>query len=229
MRVAIIQSSYIPWKGYFDIIHDCDLFIFLDCVQYTKRDWRSRNQIKTADGLKWLSIPVGDNCRRMINEVTINDPKWQTVHWKTIERFYSKASFYHRYKDLFRDIYLNSRWTSLSQLNQFLIQTICREILSVTTLFSVAASYPAASSKSDLILSLCKTANATEYVTGPKAKAYLNESQFHDEGIDITYKDYSQYPEYRQFYPPFVHTVSILDLIFHNGPNSSYFIWGWRS
>ena len=57
-KVAILQSNYIPWKGYFDIINMVDEFILFDDMQYTKRDWRNRNIIKTAAGLKWLTIPV---------------------------------------------------------------------------------------------------------------------------------------------------------------------------
>ena len=92
-RVAIVQSSYIPWKGYFDLIRAADEFILLDDVQFTKRDWRSRNRIKTKDGLHWLSIPVHTKGRyeQRILDATVSDPSWAVRHWQTIQGAYARA------------------------------------------------------------------------------------------------------------------------------------------
>jgi len=95
--VAILQSNYIPWKGYFDVINDVDLFIFYDDVQYTKNDWRNRNKVKTANGTGWLSIPVGADKNRLICEVILNDNRWQEKHWKTLCQLYGKASYFSSY------------------------------------------------------------------------------------------------------------------------------------
>src|ERR1700681_1938553 len=94
-RVAILQSNYIPWKGYFDIIHDVDLFVFYDDVQYTKNDWRNRNKIKTPQGTQWITIPVGTNEHRLICEVEIRDTSWQKKHWKMLQQNYAKAPYFH--------------------------------------------------------------------------------------------------------------------------------------
>src|SRR5579875_99675 len=104
--VAIIQSSYIPWKGYFDIINDVDEFIFLDDVQYTVRDWRTRNRIKTANGSMWLTVPAGSNRNRLICDVTIEDSSWQKRHWQTIRHNYSRAPYFREYESFFEELYL---------------------------------------------------------------------------------------------------------------------------
>ncbi|HEU5201697.1 MAG TPA: WbqC family protein, partial [Nitrospira sp.] len=90
-RVAICQSNYLPWKGYFDLIHDVDVFVFYDDVQYTKNDWRNRNKIKTPQGVQWLTIPVGSHCHCRICDVSLQDSYWQKQHWKTLVQRYRKA------------------------------------------------------------------------------------------------------------------------------------------
>src|SRR5574337_179439 len=128
-RVAILQSNYIPWKGYFDLIHDVDLFVFYDDNQYTSRDWRNRNKIKTAQGLAWLSVPVGAERSRCICEVNIPESGWQTKHWTTIQQNYGKCSHFGRYREYFEHVYLGTRWGMLSELNQSMAQHIAREFL----------------------------------------------------------------------------------------------------
>lgn len=227
-RVAISQSNYIPWKGYFDLIHDVDLFVFYDDVQYTVRDWRSRNVIKTPNGLLWLSVPVGANRNRLINEVTIVSHEWQQAHWKTISQNYKKAQYFGLYKDFFEETYLNCKWESLSKLNQFLIEHIAKEYLQIKTKFANSTEFPRDGEKQAAILSLLKSTGASSYVSGPAAKAYIEPEAFQKIGIDLIWKEYSGYQEYFQFNPPFRHDVSILDLLFHAGPDAPYYIWGWR-
>ncbi len=135
-RVAVIQSNYIPWKGYFDIIHDVDLFIFYDDVQYTKNDWRNRNRIKTAQGLHWLTIPVGSHNGKLINEIELTDSRWQRKHWTTIQQSYSKAPYFGHYQEFFESVYLSADRPNLSDLNQFLIKSICTEFLGIRTEFA---------------------------------------------------------------------------------------------
>lgn len=227
-RVAISQSNYIPWKGYFDLIHDVDLFVFYDDVQYTVRDWRNRNTIKTPDSLFWLSVPVGINRNRLINEVVISNNDWQRVHWKTIGQYYKKAEYFGRYKDFFEEIYLRYKWESLSKLNQFLVEHIAKEYLQIKTKFANSTEFSRSGEKQAAICSLLESIGASSYVSGPSAKAYIEAEDFQKSGIDLIWKDYSGYPEYHQFYPPFRHDVSILDLLFHAGPDAPYYIWGWR-
>lgn len=227
MRVAIIQSNYIPWKGYFDIINDVDLFIFLDDVQFTKNDWRNRNLIKTSQGLKWLSIPVGTNINRKINEVTIKNEHWQMIHYKTLQQYYKKAPYYSIYKKLLEEIYIETKWSSLSSLNQFVIMKIS-EILGINTSFINSSDLNVSGRRLEKVINLLKKVNADVYVSGPAAKAYIDENVFQENKIELIYKDYQGYPEYPQLYPPFEHKVTILDLLFNTGPDAPYYIWGWR-
>jgi hypothetical protein len=226
--VAIIQSNYIPWKGYFDIINDSDIFIFLDDVQYTKNDWRNRNKIKTTQGLKWLTIPVGSNINRLISEVELNNDVWQKDHWAKLESSYGNAKYFEMYKDLFKEIYLAQKWESLSQLNQFIIKLISKEILGIKSQFINSSDLKGVGKKQDKVINLIQAVSGDVYISGPAARNYNDDQLFVDEGIELIYKDYSNYPEYEQFIPPFEHGVTILDLIFHKGPESPYYIWGWR-
>ncbi len=227
-KVAVIQSNYIPWKGYFDIIHDVDLFIFYDDVQYTKNDWRNRNKVKTAQGPQWLTIPVGASEQRLICEVELNDNHWPRKHWATLQQAYSKRPYFKQYQEFFEHIYLKTKWATLSELNQFLIKTISSEFLGLKTEFAKSQEFRLAGEKGDRLLNLLQQAAATLYVSGPAAKDYLNEQKFVDAGIQLVYKDYSGYPEYPQAFPPFEHQVSVLDVLFNCGPEAPYYIWGWR-
>lgn len=228
-RVAVLQSNYIPWKGYFDIIHDVELFVFYDDVQYTKNDWRNRNKIKTAGGLRWLSIPAGEAHHRLIHEVALLDARWQEQHWATLCQNYSRCPHFGRYRDYFESVYLGEHWANLSALNQALVRHISREFLGVKTVFADSRSYQASGAKLDRLVDLVGKTGATAYVSGPTAKAYVDPSRFSDLGIELIWKDYSGYPEYPQRFPPFEHGVSILDLLFNVGPDASWYIWGWRS
>ncbi|MFZ5632085.1 MAG: WbqC family protein [Bacillota bacterium] len=227
-KVAVIQSNYIPWKGYFDIIHDVDLFIFYDDVQFTTRDWRNRNKIKTPGGTFWLTIPVGADVNRLICEVPITDFRWAIKHWKTIEQFYSKASYFNKYKDFLTYVYLEKKWSYLSEINQFIIKKISKDFLGIKTEFMDSRELCASGKKTDRLLDIVEKVGADTYISGPAAKNYIDEKKFEEAEIKLEYKDYSGYPEYPQFHPPFTHSVSILDLLFHVGPDAPYYIWGWR-
>lgn len=229
LRVAVLQSNYIPWKGYFDLIHEVDLFVFYDDVQYTKSDWRNRNRIKTANGLLWLSVPVGDSCRRQVDEVQIPDAGWQQRHWQTLLQNYGRCAHFERYRDYFESVYLGRRWTSLSELNQSLIEHISREFLGCSTRFARSSDYGSAGAKLDRLLDLLQRTGASHYLSGPAAKAYIKADRFAAAGIELAWMDYSGYPTYPQRFPPFEHAVSVLDLLFNAGPDAAELIWGWRA
>lgn len=229
MKVAIIQSNYIPWKGYFDIIHDVDRFVFYDDVQYTVRDWRNRNKIKGHDGEQWLTVPVGADSRdKTVREVTIADPGFAAKHWKAISYYYGKAPHFERYRAFFEDLYLGRRWESLSELNQTLITRIARELLGITTHFVDSASLDPQGKKQDRLIDVCQKVGATAYISGPAARDYIDPEGFTAAGLALYYKSYAGYPEYPQAHAPFNHGVSILDLLFQVGPQATDHIWGWR-
>lgn len=228
-KVAVLQSNYLPWKGYFDIINDVDLFVFYDDVQFTKNDWRNRNKIKTQGGDSWLTVPTGTSLDRLVCEVELKDHRWQKKHWKSICQNYSKAQYFDAYRDFFENIFLHSHWDNLSDLNQYLIKEISSRFLGTRTEFADSRAFSAKGGKLDRLLNLLKQVQAGSYLSGPAAKSYLDESSFAAAGIELKYMSYEGYPEYFQFHPPFKHQVSIVDLLFHVGPNASDYIWGWRN
>lgn len=229
MRVAISQSNYIPWRGYFDLIHDVDLFVFYDDVQFTTRDWRNRNRIKTPQGLLWLTIPVGSSTHRRISDVQITQHDWQRKHRETLRRCYARAPHYSDVEPFFDAVYTRREWTNLSELNQYTITRIAREYLGISTEFRNASEFVVSGRKQDRILELLHAIGAASYHSGPAAKAYLDPERFQKAGIELVWKDYSGYPEYAQLHPPFEHSVSVLDLLVHTGPGASMYVWGHRS
>ena len=227
-RVCVLQSNYIPWKGYFDIIHDADTLVFYDDVQYTKNDWRNRNRIKTPLGTTWITIPTGDDLGRLICEVTLPDKRWAIKHWKTICQYHSKAPYFKRYRAFFEHIYLGMSWERLSCLNQYLIRSIAKDLLGITTEFRDSREYHLSGHKLDRLLELVGKCGARSYISGPAGKSYIDPTRFAQAGVNLIYKSYAGYPEYVQFFPPFDHAVTILDLLFHVGPEAPFYIWGWR-
>lgn len=228
-KVAVLQSNYIPWKGYFDIINDVDEFIFHDDLQYTKNDWRNRNQILTAQGIKWLTIPVGTNEKRLIIDVLMPNTHWQKKHYNMIEMSYHRAPFWNRYKKFLQHVYLECNWEYLYELNRYLIEHISHDYLHINTKFSDSRDYKTHGVKHEKLLSLLQSANADIYVSGPAARSYILEDDYTRAGIQLIWKNYSGYPEYPQNSMAFTHHVSILDLLFQAGDNAPYYIWGWRA
>jgi hypothetical protein len=220
-KVAIVQSNYIPWKGYFDLINLADEFILFDDVQYTRRDWRNRNKIKTPHGVIWLTIPVRvkNKLSQTIKETIVSDPEWNQKHWKAIVHSYSRAKCFRNYKGLFEELYLGAEDRFLSQINYRFLTAIC-EILGIKTKLSWSMDYKLVEGKTGRLVDLCKQANATEYISGPSAKGYIDEALFKAGSIELRYMDYSGYPEYDQLSPPFEHNVSVIDLIFNVGPEA---------
>ncbi len=217
-KVAILQSNYIPWKGYFDIIRSVDEFIIGDDVQYTWGDWRNRNKIKTANGPEWLTIPVGKHYSA-INNTLISDNKWAKNHWAKIQQAYSKATYFKQYKEPFEQFYRNNTEQHISLVNFELI-SIINNLLGIGTKITWSTDYLLSEGKNERITDLVKQAGGGEYVSGPAAKAYMDEPVFTAAGINVSWMDYSGYPEYTQLYPPFEHGVTVLDLIFNEGPNA---------
>ena len=225
-KVAIIQSNYIPWKGYFDIINQVDEFILYDDVQYTRRDWRNRNKIKTPNGLQWLTIPVEvkGKYNQKIKDTIISEFNWTKKHWNAIKFNYTNSKYFYEFKDFFEELYLGYQEKYLSLLNyRFIIEI--NKLLNITTQISWSMDYDlSVVGNTEKLIHLCKQAKTNIYLSGSSAKNYMDEELFNEEGIRVEWIDYSNYPEYRQIYPPFEHKVSIIDLIFNEGENAQQFI-----
>lgn len=217
MRVAILQSNYLPWKGYFDIIGQVDLFIFHDDLQYTKNDWRNRNKIKMNIGPQWLTVPCGTNEKRLICDVALNDPSWQLRHWRRLEAAYRHSPYFAQYKDYFWMMLHEYQWKNLSDMNQTFICDIAAQFLGIEVIFADSRHYNLKFTKGKRVIELLKKVGATSYLSGPSARNYLNPADFEEAGIELLWMDYSGYREYPQSYPPFTHQVSIVDMLFNLG------------
>jgi len=224
-KVVITQSNYIPWKGFFDSVNLADEFVFYDDMQFTRRDWRNRNQIKTKDGVKWLTVPVEVKGKyfQKIKDTTISDPGWAKNHWDTITHNYSKAEYFKEYKDFFQELYMGKEYVLISDVNTTFTKAICK-LLGIETKIRQSDEFELLEEKSERLVDICKKLNATDYYSGPAAKAYMDESKFENENIKIHYFDYSGYPEYRQLHGEFTHAVSIIDLLFNEGPDAKNFM-----
>lgn len=224
-KIAILQSNYIPWKGYFDLINTVDEFILYDDMQYTKNDWRNRNQVKTQNGIHWLTIPVltKGNFGVKINEIKIKKINWAEKHMRTINTGYLKAKCFTQYGKLFQELYLNLQTDYLSEVNRIFI-TLINEILGIKTKISQSSDYKLINGKTERLVDICEQVGASEYYSGPAAKNYIKEELFLEAGIKLNWVNYEGYREYEQLYPPFNHFVSIIDLILNEGKNSIKFM-----
>jgi len=225
-RVAIVQSSYIPWKGYFDLIRHVDEFILFDDVQFTKRDWRSRNRVKSPQGPLWLSIPVKVSGRfqQAIKDVEVSDTSWNRTHWRTIQTHYARAPFFAQYEAALEELFLGCTHTSLSAINHSFTAGLCR-LLGIETKLSWSMDYGVLPGRTERLVGLCQRASATEYLSGPAARDYIDAALFEQAGIRLTFFDYDGYREYPQLYPPFDHFVSVVDLLLHTGGEApTYFL-----
>jgi WbqC-like protein family len=224
-RVAILESNYIPWKGYFDIISSVDEFILFDHAPYLPRDLSNRNKIKTARGSQWLTIPVesGDPCPRRVREVQLSDPQWKAGHWKTIERNYAQSPHFREYAPIFEKLYFAIKEPYLSEVNYLFLRSIC-ELLGITTKFSRSSDYELCVGATERLVSICQQAGATAFLSAPEAAGQLEPGRFAAARIELSYMDFHGYPEYPQLHPPFEHAVSILDLIFNTGAEAPRFM-----
>lgn len=217
-RVVIVQSNYIPWKGYFDLFNLADDVVLYDDVQYTKRDWRNRNRIKTATGVQWLTVPVlvAGKYEQAIKEVKVENQAWRAKHWRTLAHSYARAPHFSALAPIFEKLYLESSEEMLSQINYGFIKALC-DLIGVRARLHWSWDYELVDGKSERLLGLCKQLGATHYLSGPAARGYLDTKLFEDSGVAVEWMDYAGYPEYPQLHPPFDHSVTVLDTLFMLG------------
>ena len=223
--VAIVQSNYIPWKGYFDLIAAVDEFILFDDMQYTRRDWRNRNMIKTPQGRTWLTVPVRvkGKFHQTIRETGIDGDSWRAKHWEALRSNYARAEHFEEISRILEPFYMERKDSHLTTLNHDLIRTIC-DYLGITTKITDCREYSLKEGKTERLADLCAQADATDYISGPAARDYVDPAVFEKYGVRLHWFEYSGYPEYPQLWGDFIHEVTILDLMFNCGSESTRYM-----
>jgi hypothetical protein len=223
MKVGIIQSNFLPWRGYFDFIREVDLFIIHDDLQYTKGDWRNRNKIKTPRGLEWITVPVNyKTTSQLIEETTIDDStRWAQKMLNRIREVYRQSPYFEPYFTQLSELLLKPAAT-ISDLNLRLIHWACGH-LKIDTPIKFSREFHPQGAKTERLVGILQQVDATVYLSGPAAQAYLVPELLESQGIRLEYKKYN-YPEYPQLFPPFEPYVSIIDLLFMTGENASSYL-----
>jgi hypothetical protein len=220
VRICIIQSCYIPWKGFFDLIGRCDEYVIFDSAQYVKRHWHNRNRIKTANGVEWLTIPVIAKGRfdQSIDQVEIEKP-WAEKHWRALELAYRRAPFFGEFAPLVRSWYERAeKEPLLTDVNDIFLRGIAG-VLGLATHITRDTAYPSSGAKTERLLGIARGAGADHYLSGPSARAYFDEEMFASAGIATEWMSYQGYAEYPQLHGGFEHAVTTLDLLFNTGPD----------
>jgi hypothetical protein len=228
MTCVILQPSYIPWRGFFHLIHKADVFVFYDDVQYDRHGWRNRNRIKTPRGAQWITIPIksaGAQWKEhMICDMQIScERKWNEAHFETLRHSYSKAPFFNRYEPMLKNWYGNPP----QKLVDFTVGTtmeLARELGIRHTRFVRSSSLGCSGTKTDRLVQILERLGGNHYISGPAARDYLETRKLEAKGITVEWMTY-EYPEYPQLYPPFDPQLSVLDLLLMTGPAAGQYIW----
>lgn len=228
-KCVILQPSYIPWRGYFHQIQKTDVFVFYDDVQYDDRGWRNRNRIKAPGGTQWLTISVL-SARNQVNKTPIKDVRicwdrqWARKHWAAIQGAYRKAPYFVRYAPLLESFY-QRRDERLADFTIDFTIALAAELGIRGTRFLRSSELRAEGTKTDRLLSLLTALGSRYYISGPSARAYIDQEKVGSAGVTVEYMVY-EYPEYEQLHPPYDPQVSILDLLLMKGPDAGRHIWG---
>jgi hypothetical protein len=221
--IVISQPTYLPWAGYFRIMKEADVYVFLDNVQFEQRSWQSRNRIKSAGNSVWLSVPTHHESLSRIIDVEIDNSKvWKRQHLNTIKTSYGKAPFFKQYYPWFKSVF-ESSWLDLAGLNIYLIKHLAT-LLGLSQIFVRASKLGLEGKRTSLLLDICKMFGADRYVSSIGAKNYMEQDGakaiFDKEGIKVEFLQVKQF-EYPQLFGDFIPELSVLDLLFNCGPNSA--------
>lgn len=202
-----------------------DEFILYDDMQYTRRDWRNRNQIKTPQGVQWLTVPVlvKGKYHQKIRETQLDGMEWAEAHWKTLTQNYRRANHFAEVAEWVEPLYRQNSYGTISELNRCFIEAIC-QYLGIRTKVSSSWDYQLIEGKTERLADLCVQAGATEYISGPAAKDYIDATVFHDLNMKVTWFNYADYPEYPQLWSGFIHGVTIFDILFNCGKRASQYM-----
>lgn len=221
MKLVILQPGYIPWLGFFDQMAQSDIFMFYDDVQYDKHGWRNRNRIKTSQGAQWLTVPVLTRNKKLplIKDVKIDNSttSWRYTHLQSIKQNYSRTPYFELLFPDLDKIYLQ-QWEYIIDLDTQLIDLILK-ILGLNRRIEFSSHLLIQGTQTERLINFCKYFKADKYLTGAAAKEYLKEERFKEENIELEYQKYN-HPKYTQLYGDFIPYLSIIDLLFNEGPKS---------
>lgn len=221
-RIVILQPGYIPWLGFFEQMSKCDIFVYLDDVQYTKNDWRNRNRIKTQKGIQWLTVPITYKFGQKIKEVLINNAApWSKKHLQALRTWYNKSNFFKMYSVEIEGILTKER-TFLVDLDIEIIQWIKEKLgLKCRTVLSSELSI-GAEGKQLRLIEICKVLGCNCFYEGKSGNQYIDIKLFEAHDITIEFQEY-HHPYYNQLWlmeQGFISHLSIIDLFFNHGPDS---------
>lgn len=220
MKIVIMQPTYLPWLGYFELMSNCDLFVLMDDVQFIKKSWHSRNRIKTSSGELLLSVPVfskGKRCQQIRDAEINNDLPWRKKHFSAIENSYKKARFFNDYFKELEEIYSGNH-SKLLDLNIKLIEFI-KEKIGISTVLILASTLNASGVKSEKVVNICKKLNADILYDAQGAKDVLDLNFFKDNKIKLIFQEY-EHPVYTQLHGDFIPYLSAIDLLLNEGKRS---------
>ncbi|CAA7619614.1 WbqC family protein [Magnetospirillum sp. SS-4] len=229
--VVISQSNYLPWRGFFHMVRSADELILLDSVQYTRRDWRNRNKVKTANGPVWLTIPVQVKGRyvQSVDETAILNDAWVEKHIRTITLAYGRAGAFDAIAPwLFACLRDAAASSNLTTVNAALLRNVC-DILGIHTPILRCTDILERSALVQMepnqrLLELCRARGASTYLSGPAARDYLAPDLFAAIGISVTWMDYTGYPDYPQLWGEFLPHMSIVDLLLNTGADAPRYL-----
>jgi hypothetical protein len=228
-KVAIVQSNYIPWRGYFDLINSVDEFVFLDEVQYTRRDWRNRNKIIINNKPQWLTLPLINkgNYNQKVSLMKVKESDWHIKHLDIFKNNYLKAKYFNSVFPIISELYRTIDSEFLSDINQFLIKEICN-LLNIRTTFRRSSEFYNNSSEittpTDRLLDICIQTNCKIYISGELAKNYLDIEKFSSKNIKVFWFDYKLSKEYKQSQKDFIANLSIIDCLMHSNFEGNKFL-----
>lgn len=220
MLVTIHQPNYLPWSGFFHKMLLCEAFVFLDNVPFSKNSYQNRCRIKTKQGITWLTVPVitSQHFNQATNEVQIDQrSRWATKHWRTIQQTYGRAPAFDFLAECLESAYLQD-WKLLADLTIELITRIAKTLGYKGELVR-ASSLNVEGKQSDLLASVCQAMGASEYLSGPSGRNYLDEDVFRQRRIRVSYHTFVP-AAYPQVNGEFVGGLSIIDLLANCGPES---------
>jgi hypothetical protein len=222
MRRAVIhQPDFAPYLGYFQRLLRCDVFVVLDHVQYSKGGWHNRDKIKSADGERWITIPVRLKGRSFspINQVAINnDCDWRCAHLEQLKHCYGETPGFGEIFPEIEKLY-SLETDSLLEFNMRFLQWLMDAfVIEVETLFSSSLSPQGRSN--EMLVEILGEIGATEYLSGVGAKGYFREEPFAKAGIRVVWQEFP-HPVYPQPHGEFIPFLSSLDLLFSCGIDKS--------